>query len=153
MRKALSVIEFSESDIEVTFNSTLTLWNSFTILSHGDFSILPPSLPPRVLVAFVWNHRERAASGKRQVRRRRRRVRDAQQQQQQRDALGVKGEEGTSSSRHILAENRKRSGVCISSIPLQLLGVPTEVLHQGLTHRKIEAKTEEVTRVWITSSV
>lgn len=26
----------------------------------------------------------------------------------------------------------------------QLLGIPTEVLHQGLTHRKIEAKSEEV---------
>lgn len=32
--------------------------------------------------------------------------------------------------------------VCVS--PLQLLGIPTKVLHQGLTHRKIEAKSEEV---------
>lgn len=28
---------------------------------------------------------------------------------------------------------------------VQLLGIPTQVLQQGLTHRKIEAKTEEVT--------
>lgn len=42
-----------------------------------------------------------------------------------------------------LMENRKRSSVCISSV--QLLGIPAELLHQGLTHRKIEAKTEEVT--------
>lgn len=32
--------------------------------------------------------------------------------------------------------------MCVS--PPQLLGIPTEVLHRGLTHRKIEAKSEEV---------
>lgn len=31
---------------------------------------------------------------------------------------------------------------------MQLLGIPIQVLQQGLTHRKIEAKTEEVT--WLT---
>lgn len=28
---------------------------------------------------------------------------------------------------------------------VQLLGIPAQVLQQGLTHRKIEARTEEVT--------
>lgn len=35
--------------------------------------------------------------------------------------------------------------VCFCLSLLQLLGIPNQVLHQGLTHRKIEAKTEEVT--------
>lgn len=43
-----------------------------------------------------------------------------------------------------MKENRKRSVLCVSPLLLQLLGIRTEVLHRGLTHRKIEAKTEEV---------
>ena len=38
---------------------------------------------------------------------------------------------------------------CRFAFAVQLLGIPAQVLQQGLTHRKIEAKMEEVTLFFI----
>lgn len=47
----------------------------------------------------------------------------------------------------MLMETTKRSGAAslFVAFAVQLLGIPMQVLQQGLTHRKIEAKADEVT--------
>lgn len=91
----------------------------------------------------VWNNRQCAPSGKHQVWGRCSRIRVAQRQPG--DALAVKGESITNCAWFKPFKCLHATFWCFFfCLAMQLLGIPTQVLQQGLTHRKIEAKTEEV---------